>query len=218
MKPMAIAKNLTRLRTGAGLSQAGLARLSGVSQQLISQIERGENLSTKHLPRLANALGVSVGEIDPSFRGPAPAIRMVRVIGAVQAGAWREALEWPDEDQYEVPIPADLQLHGYALLAVETRGTSMNRRYPEGTILVYTNAIHTYEDLRAGKRYVIERQRADGEREVTVKMLWEDETGKPWLLPESTDPLFQQPIPLEGDENETIQILGQVRYAVVRED
>jgi transcriptional regulator with XRE-family HTH domain len=38
-----------------------------VSQQLVSQIERGENVSTKYLPQIARALKCQVGDIDPSY-------------------------------------------------------------------------------------------------------------------------------------------------------
>lgn len=64
---MAISDNLKRLRENAGLSQPRLAELSGVSQQLVSQIESGKNATTRKLPQLARALQVSVYEIDPNF-------------------------------------------------------------------------------------------------------------------------------------------------------
>lgn len=66
---MGIAENLKRLRSAAGLSQAGLAKKAGVAQQLISQIESGKNTTTKYLPRIATALGARVEEIDPQFAG-----------------------------------------------------------------------------------------------------------------------------------------------------
>lgn len=217
MPGMTIAKNLTKLRSAAGLSQAQLASVSGVSQQLISQIERGINASTKHLPKLANALGVGVGAIDPEYQGPAPTSRTVKVTGRVQAGEWAEQWQWEEEDFYEVPVPADPDLAGYALYAAETRGTSMNRRYPEGTVLVYTSAIHTMEDITPGQRYIVERAAADGTLEATVKLVFRDERGKLWLIPESTDPLFQAAIPLDGGEDDTIRIIGKVRFSVARE-
>jgi transcriptional regulator with XRE-family HTH domain len=65
---MTVAANLRRFRQKAGLSQVQLADLAGVSQQLVSQIERGENVSTKYLPQIAIALRRTVGEIDPSYR------------------------------------------------------------------------------------------------------------------------------------------------------
>lgn len=64
---MGIGENLRKLRQERRLSQKTLAELSGVSQQLISQIERGENRTTKELPDLARALGVGVQEIDESY-------------------------------------------------------------------------------------------------------------------------------------------------------
>ena len=67
VRAMSIAENVKRIRNKAGLSQPGLAKLAGVSQQLISQIENEKNTSTKALPRIAKALGVPVAEIDPSY-------------------------------------------------------------------------------------------------------------------------------------------------------
>lgn len=215
---MSIAENLVRLRTGAKLSQSALAKMAGVSQQLISQLESGDNTTTKHLPKIAGTLGVGVADLDPSYgTAPADEVRKVKIVGFVQAGEFAEAWQWEQDDIYEMPIPADEKFRGYSLLGVETKGTSMNKRYPEGTVLIYTNAIDTREDLKPGKRYVIERHKPDGTIEATVKLLWLDNAGKAWLLPESTDPLFQQPIPLAGLDGETIQIVGRVRYAITRE-
>jgi transcriptional regulator with XRE-family HTH domain len=64
---MTIAQNLIRLRKAVRLSQVELAERSKVSQQLISQIERGLNTSTKYLPALASALGCRVGDLDESY-------------------------------------------------------------------------------------------------------------------------------------------------------
>lgn len=49
------------------MSQVKLAQISGVSQQLISQIENGVNTKTKELPELAKALRVNVAELDENF-------------------------------------------------------------------------------------------------------------------------------------------------------
>lgn len=60
-----LAENLRRIR--GKMSQVKLAKAAGVSQQLISQIENGENTTTKELPKLAKALGVDVAELDENF-------------------------------------------------------------------------------------------------------------------------------------------------------
>lgn len=143
--------------------------------------------------------------------------RRVRVKGYVQAGHWAETWELPEEDQYDVPVPLDEHLAPFRLYAAETRGPSMNRRYPAGTVLIFTDAIETHEQIEVGKRYIVERERADGLREATVKTLWRDDSGVFWLLPESDDPRFQEPIPVEGHDNDTVRIVGRVRYAVSRE-
>lgn len=64
---MGIAQNLKALRHKKRISQKSLAELSGVSQQLISQIENEKNTSTKLLPALARALACSVSDIDPAY-------------------------------------------------------------------------------------------------------------------------------------------------------
>lgn len=64
---MGIPENLKRLRAREGLSQAALAKKAGVAQQLISQLERGENLTTKKLIDISRALNASLIELDPSL-------------------------------------------------------------------------------------------------------------------------------------------------------
>lgn len=66
---MGLAENLKRLRAKERMSQTTLAKEAGVSQQLISQIERGDNASTKELARIARALGAGLKELDPRFVG-----------------------------------------------------------------------------------------------------------------------------------------------------
>lgn len=68
VRHMSIAHNLKALRKARGLSQTALAEKAGVGQQLISQIERGENTTTKKLPEIAKALGCQIYEIDPNYR------------------------------------------------------------------------------------------------------------------------------------------------------
>ena len=93
----------------------------------------------------------------------------------------------------------------------------MNKRYPEGTVVICTDAVQTGEEIIPGRRYVVERERSDGLREATIKTLWRDEHGRLWLVPESTDPRYQEPIPLHAAEDDTIRIVGTVRYSVQKE-
>ncbi len=69
---MALAENLQQIRTDKKLSQSRLAKLSGVSQQSISRLEAGLDQSSKHLPRIAAALGVPVASLDQSYLSTIP--------------------------------------------------------------------------------------------------------------------------------------------------
>lgn len=64
---MEIGSNLRRLREQAGMSQAKLAEVAGVSRQLISRLANGRAVATTKLPALAKALNAKVQEIDPKF-------------------------------------------------------------------------------------------------------------------------------------------------------
>jgi transcriptional regulator with XRE-family HTH domain len=57
-----IEHKITELRKRRGLTQAGLAQRSGVSQPMIAQIESGKlnNLTLKTLARTARALGANL--------------------------------------------------------------------------------------------------------------------------------------------------------------
>lgn len=206
---------IKRLRQQAGLGQQELAERLGVTWQTVSNVERGKvGLNSKKLALWAAALGVEPHDLVSADDGS----RRVQVIGHVQAGHYAESWAFDEADLYDVPVPDDAKFRRFRLQGVEVRGPSMNRRYPEGTVLVFTDAVETGEDVVVGKRYIIERERADGLREATVKLLWRDNEGRMWLLPESDDPRFQEPIPLEGGDGDTIRIVGRVRYSVARED
>lgn len=60
-----MSENVKRLREEKNLSQSELARLSGVSQSYISELEDGKakNPSIKTLGKIAEALGVTVTAI-----------------------------------------------------------------------------------------------------------------------------------------------------------
>jgi transcriptional regulator with XRE-family HTH domain len=64
--PATLAGNLLRLRKAAGLTQRALSDASGLTEMLVSRIERGhENVEWKTLSALARGLGVSVIELIP---------------------------------------------------------------------------------------------------------------------------------------------------------
>jgi len=62
-------ERLRSARKAAGLSQAALGKLAGLSQRGVSQIERGETESTGHVVPLAAAVKVSPDWLETG-RGP----------------------------------------------------------------------------------------------------------------------------------------------------
>lgn len=144
--------------------------------------------------------------------------RIVEVRGTVQAGHWAEASEWEKEDRYTVAIADDDRYSRLELFALEVKGPSMNRVYPEGTTLIVSAVAENGEQLVFGKRYVVERRGPDGLYEMTVKLLTRDSDGRVWLVPESDDPRFASPIPLAGGEGEEIRLVGRVRKSIRDED
>uniref|UniRef100_UPI0035A24357 XRE family transcriptional regulator n=1 Tax=Metapseudomonas otitidis TaxID=319939 RepID=UPI0035A24357 len=57
-EPSNLKDRVKQARTFAGLTQEELAKLVGVSQPVISQLERGENLQSVHLLKIAEVCGV----------------------------------------------------------------------------------------------------------------------------------------------------------------
>lgn len=204
---------LKELMKEKGISREALAEAIDAHPVTVSKLASGKmRLTDVWVEKLATALAVAPGELFSAL-GP----RLVTVKGHVQAGHWAESNEWPPDDWYNVPIPDDEEWRGERLYAAEARGPSMDLVFPEGTVIVFTAWVQSEQDILPGKRYIVEVERTDGLREATVKTLWQDENGKFWLLPESTDPRFKEAIALDGNEGDTIMLKGRVVYSVRRE-
>lgn len=206
---------LKQIRKSRGLTQAEVAAAMGLDLGNYNKLENGHTeLTLSKMQQLARILHCEPADFISDRSG----VRFVLVRQKVEAGAWSESLEWDPEDWYEVAVPDDDQYKNLNLYGAETSGPSMNKRYPEGSALIYTSIIETGESPQVGKRYIVETERPDGLREATVKTLWKDEAGKKWLLPESTDPRHQQPIDLSDGDGSIVRIVGRIVYSVQRED
>lgn len=77
-EPPRVGATLAALRQARALSLDELSRQAGVSKSMLSQIERNQaNPTVAVVWRLANALGVAVGDMLGEARPPAPAIETV---------------------------------------------------------------------------------------------------------------------------------------------
>ncbi|MEO7495300.1 MAG: XRE family transcriptional regulator [Massilia sp.] len=76
--PPEVGATLQRLRLARGLTLEDLSRIAGVSKSMLSQIEREKANPTIAITwRLANALGVAIGELLSGESRPAETIRVV---------------------------------------------------------------------------------------------------------------------------------------------
>ena len=141
------------------------------------------------LTYLTDALGA---EPDEGDRLPAVLERVsttrVPVRGVLQAGLWQSDFESYDVDRVEyVDIGVDHRFPGVERSAFRVRGDSMDRLYPEGTIVI----VATYGDLGMspadGDKVVVIRD-VDGNQEATIKQLEIRDGRTAALWPRSSNP------------------------------
>lgn len=158
-----------------------------------------------NLARLAVALGVPpaylIEAIEPETDGLHPTrLATIHVRAAVQAGAWREAVEWKSEEWFAVTVPVDDRFPGAPVYGLQVRGNSMDLIYPDGTVVLVVPFFDVGRLPEAGEKVVVLRRSISGEYEATLKQYEVDKQGRHVLWPRSSDPEFQSPIILEGDD------------------
>ena len=152
---MALKDRFKQAREAAGLRQHELERLTGISQQSLSKIERGDTKRTRHLVAIANALGVrpewletgdgpmrsggATPEEGAPMAEPGPALylqpRKVPIVGTARMGPEKHycELEYPTghgDGWVEIPVQDD---QAYAL---RVRGDSMSPAIRDGWVVV----------------------------------------------------------------------------------
>lgn len=190
-----LAERVKAAREHAGLKQAPLAKMVGVEQPVISQLERGKNLQSAHLPKIAHATGVSAiwlsDNIGPMVveaeareesnvsmaEQPAHSYRYP-VISWVSAGSWAEAVEpYPAgiSDRYEF---SEYNSKGPAFW-LEVKGDSMTS--PVGTSIAQGSLILVDTEVEATPGKLVVAKLPDS-NEATFKKLVSD-GGKLYLKP-----------------------------------
>lgn len=179
-----LAQRLKGTRLDLRLSQQSLAKLAGVSQGTVGQIEIGRNKGSKHIIKIAQALHVNpnwlatgkgrkeasidnyserqtdsrysnIGEELP-LRGRVP------LISFVAAGNWSDAVDnfSPGNADAWIDTTVQIKQHTYAL---RVQGDSMEPKFPDGAIIIVEP-----EDEAKNGSYVIVRQNGS---EATFKQL-----------------------------------------------
>jgi transcriptional regulator with XRE-family HTH domain len=193
----AVSKKIKHLRWQLGLNQTELAQQLGVTQASVSRWEKGSIPEADKLTQLARMAGESVGSFIGGSSAEKPSDTLLGrfwVRGAVAAGVWTVAYEWPQTDWVAYSGVANIDVAEGARFGLRVDGESMNQIYPDGTILDCVRLDEFSRELQSGQRVIVERRRHD-EIEATVKEYLRDDTGKEWLVPRSNRPEFQAPIP-----------------------
>lgn len=197
-----VSRRVFELRKSLGMNQAAFGRLVGVDQSTVSKWESGRQLPDgTQLIKLAELAKQSprefLGEVEIK---PATTIN-ISVIGAVQAGQWLEAMEWPEDARYGVTVLFRPDFRNTKRFGLEVRGPSMNKVYPEGTILDCVSIHDLKRQPVSGQRVIVHRRRADGLVEATCKEYVVDQDGRVWLWPRSDHPEHQQPLRFEPESD-----------------
>jgi phage repressor protein C with HTH and peptisase S24 domain len=193
------AAELVKAREAKGLSQPGLAKLVGCSQQLIGALEAGTTKSTKFLPKIASALEVEPGLLDSDWSGIAapeqepPALPPVgdpygpkdfRIYSAAEGGPGEIIRSVEPVDWWPRPIEVQRVTGAYGMYIV---GTSMIPDFRPGHIAVINpNLPHVGE-----KPYIFYAETEDGAVRATIKEL-RRHTGDTWHVKQHNPPPGQK--------------------------
>lgn len=223
-----IAKRLTEVK----LSARKASMRAGLSPDYIRDLGR-KHSAPKHpnivaiakvleLPEQYLLDAVEVGAQQPMLQ-PRFVMKTVYVKGAVQAGVFREALEWNPSDWFAITVPIEDDYAGVERFGLEVRGPSMNRLYPEGTFVVVVRFQDIARTPEPGERVVVlRRQRGGADFEATLKEYDRDARGRHLLWPRSDDPDYQQPFILTAEDlpigSGAEQMPGLVRAGRLEDD
>lgn len=185
----------------------------GVAQGIVTRWE-----TDKQLPRPDKVvlLAQLAGETPLQFMGqtdiPASAMpgRKVDVITSVAAGSWQPSVEWEDDDRYAVPAILPNKWDNVTIYGAEVQGDSMNRYYPDGSIVFFAPLNAIPGGLKSGMHVIVVRN-DHGEYETTIKeYVVDDETGQRWLWPRSSSPEHQSPVAYNDRRGSEVTIKGVV--------
>lgn len=166
---------ISELQTTAGFgSIRAICVAAGVAPDFLRDVKVGRNKAPaiEKMAKVAAALGVDVDDLldaagmknaagrpSPLRR---PEVTYCRVIGQVEAGSWREALEWLPERQYEIPVLKDNRYPGARRFGLLLGGDSMNLLYPmPRTVIICVPFLDIERAPQPGEIVVAQRQRHD---------------------------------------------------------
>lgn len=204
---------LKRAREQAGYATpAEAARaVRSINQNTITSNENGNRpISRKMAQVYGVAFGVSPGWLLYGDTAPDKIpVTGIKVAGTAQAGAFRDITMIDDDygERETVPAPQDPRYAHARQYALRLEGGSMNKRFPDGSMVICAVWADVGRELKPGMSLHVERTQGPLV-EVTVK-IYAERNGRRWLDPDSSDKRFK-PIELNGDDDTEIVVKGLV--------
>ena len=203
-----IAKELKRRMDEKGFRQKSLATAADLNDTYVRDILKGKskNPEASKLARIAQVLGCTSDDLLGKGSSITPVhTTQIEVRGDVQAGVWREAIEWPAVDWYAITVPIDTAYQGFHRYGLKVCGQSMNKVFPEGSVVVVINFGDLGRLPKTGDFVVaVQRCSKTDQYEATVKAVQIRDDGTVILWPQSWDPAFQTPVilpPQDGQDS-----------------
>lgn len=168
------------------------AKAAAISKNTLYNFLNGHNDALDHqtyrkLARAANVpVHVLTGE-PPEVPEPSG----IAVVGYVEAGTFSPAIEWDSGRWYHVDVPVPARFKSMAK-ALAVRGPSMNKEYPDGSVVVWVDQLD-FRPAEHDDHVIVYAYSHDDEIEATVKELRMID-GQAWLWPLSDHPAHQLPI------------------------
>lgn len=212
--PMTLGQRFLQARGARKISQSELARLLGVTRNAVSMWERDASQpKSETMQKAAVILNVGFDWLATGRGVENPAkVAGIPLWGEVAGGVWAEVHDNQDGEFERVPVAPDPRYPVNAQYALKVRGNSVNKVAADGTIVICVDVVAGDVELRDGDLVWVERRRGDLV-EATIKRLRKGKDG-PELWPESTDPAFQERVPLKPSKGTEVAIKGLVIYTV----
>ncbi|KXU99259.1 hypothetical protein AD929_15820 [Gluconobacter potus] len=199
-----IGARLLKILNEKGISMRAASLGAGLSESAAKHVIYGSSQSPRltTISQIAAYLDIPTSEItgsDAQQKNAAVPIHttQIEVRGDVQAGVWREAIEWPQADWYAITVPIDTAYQGFHRYGLKVCGQSMNKVFPEGSVVVVINFGDLGRLPKTGDFVVaVQRCSKTDQFEATVKAVQIRDDGTVILWPQSWDPAFQTPVVL----------------------
>ena len=230
MDERTMAERLRQARIDKGYgSAADAARAFGWAISTFTSHENGtRGFGVDEAKRYGRALGKNPGwllaldKVQPAevelTASSVPIAELLSVRSSVAAGIWREHVEWPTDEWYNIEVGPS-PYPGVERFAVRMDGYSMDKTIPPGSNLECVRVAYGRIEPQVGDLVIAERSAHDL-TELTCKRL--DQDGDDWLLvAESTKAEFQKPIKIgrpdaDGGTDDETRIVGIVVNAQQR--